>query len=47
MSEQALRTAIHRLRQRYGEVLRQTVKATLGHNESVEEELTCLMAAFQ
>lgn len=47
MSEQALRTAIHRLRQRYGEVLRQTVKTTLGHGESVEEEITCLMAAFQ
>lgn len=47
MTEQALRVAIHRLRQRYGDILRQTVKATLGHGESVEEEIACLMAAFQ
>lgn len=47
MTEQALRVAVHRLRQRYGEVLRQTVKATLGHDENVEEELACLMAAFR
>ena len=47
MTEQALRVAIHRLRQRYAEVLRQTVKATLGHGENVEEEIVCLMAAFQ
>jgi RNA polymerase sigma factor (sigma-70 family) len=47
MTEQALRVAIHRLRQRYGEVLRQTIKATLGHGESVEDELAHLMAAFQ
>lgn len=47
MTEQALRVAIHRLRQRYGEVLRQTVKATLGSGENVEEEIACLMAAFQ
>lgn len=47
MSEQALRVAIHRLRQRYGEILRQTVKATLGSGESVEDEIACLMAAFR
>ena len=47
MSEQALRVAIHRFRQRYGEVLRQTVKATLGPDESVEDEIACLMAAFR
>ncbi len=47
MTEQALRVAIHRLRQRYAEVLRQTVKTTLGHGENVEEEIACLMAAFR
>ncbi|MBK8039225.1 MAG: sigma-70 family RNA polymerase sigma factor [Verrucomicrobiaceae bacterium] len=47
MTDAALRVAIHRLRQRYGEVLRQTVKTTLGHGENVDDEIACLMAAFQ
>ena len=47
MTDPALRVAIHRLRQRYGEVLRQTVKTTLGHGENVDDEIACLMAAFQ
>lgn len=46
MTYQALRVAIHRLRQRYGEQLVQTVKSTLGHGESVEDEIGRLMAAF-
>lgn len=46
MSDQALRVAIHRLRQRYGELLRETVRATLGREESVEEEIRHLLASF-
>lgn len=46
MTDQAFRVAVHRVRQRYGELLMQTVKSTLGHGESVEEELARLMAAF-
>lgn len=47
MTGQALRVAIHRLRQRYGELLTQTVKSTLGPGESEEDELASLRAAFQ
>ena len=47
MSDQALRVAIHRLRQRYGEVLRQTVKSTLGSGENVDEEIGRMMTVFQ
>jgi RNA polymerase sigma factor (sigma-70 family) len=47
MSAQTLRVSLHRLRQRYGELLRQTVKNTLGPQESVEEEIAHLMSAFQ
>lgn len=47
MTDAALRVAIHRLRQRYGELLTQTVKSTLGHGESVEAELAHLIATFQ
>jgi RNA polymerase sigma factor (sigma-70 family) len=46
ISEQALRVAIHRLRQRYAEALRRAVKATLGPEESVENEMMTLLAAF-
>lgn len=46
MTNQALRVAIHRLRQRYGELLRETVRATLGREESVEEEIRHLLGSF-
>lgn len=46
LSDQALRVAIHRLRQRYGELLRETVRATLGREESVEDEIRHLLASF-
>lgn len=46
MTDQAFRVAVHRLRQRYAEVLRQTVKSTLGHDEDVEAEITRMMSAF-
>ncbi len=46
MSEPALRVAVHRLRQRYAATLRETVRSTLGPEESVEEELEALLSAF-
>jgi len=46
MTEQALRVAVHRLRQRYAELLRQIVKSTLGAGESVEDEIAHLMSSF-
>lgn len=47
MNENALRVAAHRLRQRYADLLRQTVKSTLGHGADVEEEIRHLMTVFQ
>lgn len=47
MSDQAFRVAVHRLRQRYAEVLRQTVKSTLGPDEDVGEEISRMMQAFE
>ena len=46
MSEAAVRVTIHRLRQRYGVLLRQAVSDTLGPDEDVDAELRELMAAF-
>lgn len=46
MSNQAFRVAVHRLRQRYAETLRQTVKSTLGPEEDVDEEIARMMSAF-
>ena len=46
LSEQALRVAIHRLRQRYAVVLRQVVKSTLVPGQDVDEELAFLMETF-
>jgi RNA polymerase sigma factor (sigma-70 family) len=46
MTESAVRVAVHRLRQRYGQLLRAEVSQTLGSNEEVEEELRCLMRAL-
>lgn len=47
LSEGAVRVAIHRLRQRYGELLREEVAGTLESAEDVEAELKDLMAALQ
>jgi RNA polymerase sigma-70 factor (ECF subfamily) len=45
MGEGALRMAVHRLRQRYGELLRHEIAQTVGRPEEVEEELRCLLQA--
>jgi RNA polymerase sigma-70 factor (ECF subfamily) len=46
MSEGAVRTAVHRLRQRYGELLRAEVANTLSHPEDLEDELHHLLAVL-
>ena len=47
MSPASLRVAIHRLRQRYRDVLRAELSQTLNPGASVEEELTSLKAALR
>jgi len=42
MSEGAVRVAVHRLRQRYGELLREEVAHTVNSEEEVDEELRFL-----
>jgi len=46
MSEGAVRTAVHRLRQRYGEILRTEVARTLLRPEDLEDELRHLLAVL-
>jgi RNA polymerase sigma-70 factor (ECF subfamily) len=46
MNEGALKTAVHRLRQRYRELIRDEIAQTLGSEEDVDEELQHLMAAM-
>ena len=45
LSTGATKVALHRIRKRFGETLRQEVAETLGENEDVEEELRHLFAA--
>jgi RNA polymerase sigma-70 factor (ECF subfamily) len=46
MSEGAVRTAVHRLRQRYGEILRTEVAQTLSRPEDLEDELRHLLTVL-
>ena len=46
MSDGAVRTAVHRLRQRYGEILRAEVAQTLSRPEDLEDELRHLLSAL-
>jgi len=47
IAEPTLRVAVHRLRKRYGEALREIVSATLDPGEDPEEELRQLRAVFE
>jgi RNA polymerase sigma factor (sigma-70 family) len=47
MSEGALRVAIHRMRDRYRELLRQTVAATVSSPQEIDEELAELRRALR
>ena len=46
MSESAVKVAAHRLRERYGKQLRETIGDTIGPDQDVEAEIRELMAAF-
>jgi DNA-directed RNA polymerase specialized sigma24 family protein len=47
MSEAAVRTAVHRLRRRYAELLREEIAATVADPEEVEAEIRFLLAALE
>jgi RNA polymerase sigma-70 factor (ECF subfamily) len=46
MAEGATRVAVHRLRQRYGELLRQEIGKTVNETSEVDEELAYLMGVL-
>ena len=46
MTEGAARVAVHRLRKRYRQHLRDEISRTLSDNESVDEEMSSLFAAL-
>jgi RNA polymerase sigma factor (sigma-70 family) len=46
MSEGALKVAAHRLRQRYGELLREEIGQTVADPKEIDEEVRCLFAAL-
>jgi DNA-directed RNA polymerase specialized sigma24 family protein len=46
MGHGAARVAVHRLRQRYGELLRSEIAQTVETAEEVDEEMRCLLAAL-
>jgi RNA polymerase sigma-70 factor (ECF subfamily) len=46
MTESAVRVAVHRLRRRYRELLRQEISQTLSDPTQAEEELRTLFTAF-
>jgi RNA polymerase sigma-70 factor (ECF subfamily) len=47
LSEGAVKVAVHRIRRRYGELLRSEVARTLEHPAEVKEELQALFAALR
>ena len=47
MTEGALKVAVHRLRQRYRELLKQEVAQTLGSDDDVDDELSALLSAVR
>ncbi len=46
MSEAAVRTAVHRLRRRYGEILRAEVAQTISSPDEIEDELQYLLSVL-
>jgi RNA polymerase sigma-70 factor (ECF subfamily) len=46
MSKSAAKVAVHRLRKRYGQIVRQQIAETLRDPSQAEEELTHLRAAL-
>ena len=47
MSEGAVRVAVHRLKRRYGELLREEVGATVSTDAEIEDELRQLLEALR
>jgi len=47
MSEGAIKVALHRLRQRYGELVRAEIAQTVANQEDVDEELRYLFAVLR
>jgi hypothetical protein len=47
LTDGAFRVAVHRLRQRYGELLREEIAATVDGPDAVEDELRSLIAALE
>jgi RNA polymerase sigma factor (sigma-70 family) len=46
MTEGAIRVAVHRLRHRYGELLRNEIAQTVSNPEEIDEEMRCLLSAL-
>src|SRR5262249_18455600 len=46
MTEGAVRVSVHRLRQRYGELLRAEISRTVDSRDEIDEELRYLMSAL-
>jgi hypothetical protein len=47
MTEAAVKTAVHRMRRRYGRALREEIAITVAGPDDVEAELRYLLAALQ
>ena len=47
MSEQAIKVAVHRLRQRYKELLRDEIAQTVTSNDEIDDELRDLFNAVR
>jgi RNA polymerase sigma-70 factor (ECF subfamily) len=47
MSEGALKVTVHRLRQRYGELVRSEIAQTVASPEEIDQELSFLLAALR
>jgi len=46
MSEGAVKVAVHRLRQRYRELLREEIAQTVANEEEIDDEIRYLFAAL-
>jgi RNA polymerase sigma factor (sigma-70 family) len=47
LSESAVKSAIHKLRQRYGEMVRHEIAQTVATEAEVDDEIRCLLAALR
>jgi len=47
MSEDAVKVAVHRLRRRFGELLREEIAETVGDPSEVDDEIRYLLGALR